>query len=55
MGTALGIVAVIGIVVFLVWVFRQPTQETTMGMENRARREANKAAKRTAAEGQSES
>ena len=49
MGTAIAIVAVIGIVVFLVWILGQPSVETTMGRENRLRREARKAAKRKAA------
>lgn len=54
MGTAIGIVAIVGIIVFLVWVFRQPSKETAMGRENRARREAKKAAKEKAAENRSD-
>ncbi|MEA2499385.1 MAG: hypothetical protein QOH26_1790 [Actinomycetota bacterium] len=54
MGTAIGIVALIGIAAFLVWVVRQPDQETAMGIESKARREAKKAANRKAVEGQSE-
>jgi hypothetical protein len=54
MGTAIGIVAVIGIVAFLIWTVSQPSQETELGRENRARREAKKLARRRAAEGQSE-
>jgi hypothetical protein len=46
MGIAIGALIVICIVVFVVWTFRQDIPETTMGKENRLRREAKKAQKR---------
>jgi hypothetical protein len=50
MGIAIAILAVIGLLVAVVWVLLHPAPETTMGMENRARREAKRAAKRKDAE-----
>jgi hypothetical protein len=46
MAIAIGVVALVAIVVFLAWTFRQDVPETAMGRENRLRREAKKAQKR---------
>ena len=46
MDIVLGGIAVVGLVVLLIWGLVRPAQETAMGRENRARREAKKAAKR---------
>jgi hypothetical protein len=54
MGTAIGVVVAIGVIAFLVWIMRQPSQETAMGRENRARREAKKAARSEPTDDQSE-
>ena len=54
MAIAVGIAVGLGVVIFFVWGMLQPSQDTEMGRENRARREAKKAAKRKDAEGQPE-
>jgi hypothetical protein len=54
MGVVIAVAAVIAVVALVVWVIRNPGPETSMGIENRAGREAKKAAKRKAGEGQSE-
>ena len=46
MGTAVVILAIVGIVGFFIWVLMQPNHETALGRENRLRRQANKEAKR---------
>jgi hypothetical protein len=46
MGIVLGGLAVVALVGLLIWGLMRPAQETAMGRENRARREARKAAKR---------
>lgn len=46
MGIVLAGIAVVGLVALLIWGLVHPGQETAMGRENRARREARKAAKR---------
>jgi hypothetical protein len=46
MGIVLGGIAVVGLVALLIWGLVRPSQETAMGRENKARREARKAAKR---------
>lgn len=46
MGIALVVIAFVGLVALLIWGLARPAQETAMGRENRARREARKAAKR---------
>ena len=51
MGTALVILSIVSIVAFLIWVLVQPRDETTLGRENRIRREAEKEAKRIEREG----
>lgn len=54
MAIAVGIAVGIAAVIFFAWAMLQPSQDTEMGRENRARREARKAAKRKDAEGQPE-
>jgi hypothetical protein len=49
MDIAIGIVIGVLLVGGLVWGFLQPAPETTMGKENRARREARRAQKKRAA------
>ena len=51
MGTALVILSVVVIIGFLIWVLLQPKDETTLGRENRIRREAKKDAERRKREG----
>jgi hypothetical protein len=50
MGIVIAVVAVVAVVALVVWVIRNPGPETSMGIENRARREAKKAAKRDVGE-----
>lgn len=54
MAIAVGIAVGIGVVLFFAWAMLQPTQDTEMGREKKAIREAKKAAKRRDAEGQPE-
>jgi hypothetical protein len=51
---AVGIAVGIGVVLFFAWAMLQPGAETEMGRENKARREAKKAARRGETEGQPE-
>jgi hypothetical protein len=51
---AVGVAVGLGVVLFLAWAMVQPTQDTEMGRESRARREAKKALKRKETEGQPE-
>lgn len=55
MAIAIGIAVGIGVVIFFAWAMFQPSQETEMGRENKARREAKKAAKSNRREEQPES
>lgn len=54
MGLVLAGIAVAGLVALLIWGLVRPGQETAMGRENRARREAKKAAKRAGGQGRAE-
>ena len=51
MGIAVVILPVVLIIGFLIWVLLQPRDETTMGRENRIRREAEREAKRRKRDG----
>lgn len=53
MGIVVGIVMAIAAAIVLIWAVKNPGPETTMGAENRARREAKKASKRADVEGRS--